>query len=43
MTRSRALLKLCAMRRHELLMDDEFARFSEETRDEVGRILARLR
>jgi hypothetical protein len=43
MTRSRALLKLCAMRRHDLMTDDEFARFSEETRDEVGRILARLR
>ena len=33
MTRSRAVLKLCSMRMHDLLTDDEFARFSEETRE----------
>lgn len=37
--RSTALIQICALRSRELLTDEEFARFSEDTRGAVGRVL----
>lgn len=38
--RSNALLKICEMRRHLAMTDEEFERFSQETKDIVNRILS---
>jgi hypothetical protein len=39
MRRSRAMMRICHLRSLGLLSDEEFARFSEETRDAVQRLL----
>ena len=38
-SRSTALLRLAAIKRHGLLTEDEFSRFSEETQEAIGLIL----
>lgn len=38
-SRSTALLRLAAMKRRDLLTEDEFSRFSEETREAIALIL----
>ncbi len=37
--RSNAIEKICHMRRHLAMTDEEFSKFSEETKDRVNRIL----
>lgn len=39
MRRSRALMRICALRTHRLLTEEEFARFSEQTRSAVEAIV----
>lgn len=38
--RSNAVLKICEMRRHLAMTDEEFERFTQETRDIVSNILS---
>jgi hypothetical protein len=38
-SRSKAVMQLAGLRHHGLVTDEEFAEFSEETRDEVTRFL----
>jgi hypothetical protein len=42
MRRSMAEIRILSLRKHGLLTDEEFARFSKETRDAVQSILGRL-
>lgn len=37
--RSNAIMKICEMRRHLAMTDEEFMKLSEETKDMVNRIL----
>ncbi|MGD0189625.1 MAG: peptide ABC transporter substrate-binding protein [Rhizomicrobium sp.] len=38
MTRSKALMRIAFMRRLKVMTDEEFTRFSDETREAVGRM-----